>query len=62
MGVAGLIFEPQPPYFANQCNFWRCTNFNISATFRPMKKNKKLVHGVLSIHGFIVHGFATYGL
>ena len=26
MGVAGLIFEPQPPNFENQYNFWRCSN------------------------------------
>ena len=25
MGVAGLIFEPHPPNFANQYNFWRCS-------------------------------------
>ena len=24
MGVAGLIFEPRPPNFENQYNFWRC--------------------------------------
>ena len=32
MGVIGLIFEPQPPYFANQCNFCRCTN-DVTMTF-----------------------------
>ena len=32
MGMAGLIFEPQPPYFANQCNFCRCTN-DVTMTF-----------------------------
>ena len=26
MGVAGLIFEPHPPNFKNQCDFWRCSN------------------------------------
>ena len=26
MGVAGLIFEPHPPNFENQYNFWRCSN------------------------------------
>ena len=26
MGVAGLIFEPYPPNFENQYNFWRCSN------------------------------------
>ena len=26
MGVAGLIFEPHPPNFENQYNFWRCLN------------------------------------
>ena len=26
MGVAGLIFEPRPPNFENQYNFWRCLN------------------------------------
>ena len=25
MGVAGLIFEPPPPNFENQYNFWRCS-------------------------------------
>ena len=24
MGVAGVIFEPRPPNFENQHNFWRC--------------------------------------
>ena len=24
MGMAGLIFEPRPPNFENQYNFWRC--------------------------------------
>ena len=32
MGMAGLIFEPRPPYFANQCNFCRCTN-DVTMTF-----------------------------
>ena len=26
MGVAGLIFEPHPPNFQNQYNFWRFSN------------------------------------
>ena len=26
MGVASLIFEPRPPNFENQYNFWRCLN------------------------------------
>ena len=26
MGVAGLIFEPHPPNFENQYNFWKCSN------------------------------------
>ena len=26
MGVAGLIFEPHPPNFENQYNFWGCSN------------------------------------
>ena len=26
MGMAGLIFEPHPPNFENQYNFWRCSN------------------------------------
>ena len=26
MGMAGLIFEPYPPNFKNQYNFWRCSN------------------------------------
>ena len=26
MGVEGLIFEPRPPSFENQYNFWRCLN------------------------------------
>ena len=24
--MAGLIFEPHPPNFGNQYNFWRCSN------------------------------------
>ena len=32
MGVAGLIFEPHPSYFANQCIFLRCTN-DVCMTF-----------------------------
>ena len=24
--MASLIFETGPPYFPDQCNFWRCTN------------------------------------
>ena len=24
--LAGLIFEPHPPNFENQYNFWRCLN------------------------------------
>ena len=32
MGMAGLFFEPYPPYFANQCNFCRCTN-DVTMTF-----------------------------
>ena len=42
MGVAGLIFEPRPPNFENQYNFWRCLNgiktfFDISISFRFSK-------------------------
>ena len=32
MGMAGLIFKPQPPYFANQYNFCRCIN-DVTMTF-----------------------------
>ena len=42
--MAGLIFEPHPPNFENQYNFWRCSNnvdffsfFNFSTGFRFSK-------------------------
>ena len=42
MGMAGLIFEPHPPNFENQYNFWRCSNdaimiFDFSTGFRFSK-------------------------
>ena len=42
MGVAGLIFEPYPPNFENQYNFWRCSSdaknfFDFSTGFRFSK-------------------------
>ena len=48
MGVAGLIFEPHPPYFANQYNFWRCANdvsmiFSYLYWFQIYQKTQKPV-------------------
>ena len=43
MGVADLIFEPHPPNFGNQYNFWRCSNdvkmiFLISLLFSDFQR------------------------
>ena len=43
-GVASLIFEPDPPYFANQYNFWRCTN-DISMILVNLRSRPKLKRG-----------------
>ena len=55
MGVAGLIFEPHPPNFQNQYNFFRCTNdvtmiFWDLYSFRIWKKFKSLTVQVTEVH------------
>ena len=55
MGVAGLIFEANPPNFQNQYNFFKCTNdvtmiFWDLYSFRIGKKVKSLTVQVTEVH------------
>ena len=55
MGMAGLVFEPHPPNFQNQYNFFRCTNditmiFWDLYFFRIWKKFKSLTVQVTEVH------------